>query len=341
MRPEHRARVLAVVNGLALAAWAAFLWWAYATGVLEFLHPSFRRLSLFAAIGMVALAGAMLTGAMPRRGHAACAQAHAHATRGVGFAVQLGMRAALGIPVVLGVTVPMHGLSAGAVARRGVRMIRVDSQASTSGPDASQPDAPAPPPTAKPVGEGPGQVKAPRQAAKPATSPASDQEPVEEFYEEISVQELLGRLRRPGGEAAVQKIRIAMVGQYYKDEDCTAQQFKLYRVIITCCLADAEVMALLVETKQLFTRKMAGEDKDRDEANALTQEARISSDAQSLRLAGLVADLGGWVRAKGRLRIVCGRDGYNTLKLLADKVERIEPPTQKYMFVNGDAGMAF
>jgi len=318
MTPEAREKTLVRVNGLALAAWSGFLIWAYFSGALEVLHPSFRWLCLTAGCALAPMAAAVVLG-----GSASCeagCAGHAHAGTARVFAARIGMRLALGAPIALGVTVPMRGLSADAVQRRGVRMLEIETRAPS---DAAESEAEPVPPEEK-------------QAAKPEQAPAPAEPEEEVFYEEMTFRDIVERVSGPEGEAAIEKLNVAMIGQYLKDEDCGERQFKLYRIRITCCLADAEVMAVLVETKKPFTRKMSGDAGDQSEVDALVEEARVSGDRSGFRLVNLMSELGGWVRAMGRLKIYLDSEGGKRLKLIADKVERIEPPEKKYLFIGED-----
>ena len=328
MSPPKKSRLLDGLDLAALVAWAVFLLWTYGSGLLaDVLHPSFHPLTLFAGIGLVLMAGAVLAGMLSREDEHACACAHAEVKTAVGLAARIGMRGALAVPIVFGLTVPMSGLSVTAIKKRGIRTVRLGRAEPAREPQQRiQPEqAPKPIPPAQP-----GQPTVPKQT--PEATP-------EQVYEELTFRDLVARVTGPEGEAAVEKLRVAIIGQHYSEEDSPPNAFKLYRVIITCCLADAEVMALHVQTAKSFTRKMAGEDADRDEANALLREARATGDAQGMRLAELVGDLGGWVRVMGRVAIFVDRDGYKALQIKADKVERVEPPAQKYLFAGGDGMM--
>lgn len=311
MTTERRERMLVLVDGLAIGAWAAFLIWAYVSGALEVLHPSFRWLSLMAGCVLVPMAGVTFLN-RDASCSPACGTPHVHAGTTVALAARLGMRLALAAPIVLGVAVPMRGLSVDAVQRRGIQMLEIGSS-----------DARPPVPAAEPA-------PVPQE---PMVSAAPEPEI---FYEELTFREVIERITGPEGEAAIEKLNLALIGQYLKDEECGEGQFKLYRIRITCCLADAEVMAVLVESKKPFTRKMAGEDGDSSEVNALVEESRVTGDRSGRSVVELLTDLGGWVRAMGRLKIYLDSGGSKRLKLIADKVERIAPPEKKYLFVGED-----
>jgi len=316
MTAVTRDRVLTWLNATALGAWAVFLICVYLSGLVDrMLAPAFRPWTLFAGCGLVFMALAVLA-SLRERGPHACACAHAQAASPLGFLAQVAMRVALAVPIVLCAAVPMKGLSVAAVKKRGVRTIRLGA----ASPRAARQARPAPQPAARP----------------PEVEALSDDE-----YEELSFPDLIDRATGPEGERAIEKLRVAMVGQYFREDDSPPNAFRLYRIRITCCLADAEVRALHVLTRKPFTPEMAGEDEDTAEADALVQEARTTGDAGGRRVAGLVTDLGGWLQVKGKLRVITDRGGYKALQLVADKIERTEAPVQKYMFAGDGADMGF
>lgn len=46
--------------------------------------------------------------------------------------------------------------------------------------------------------------------------------------------------------------RVDLIGQYFVDDRCGEDQFVVTRIVVTCCLADAEVIGLRAQSPKRF-----------------------------------------------------------------------------------------
>ena len=131
-------------------------------------------------------------------------------------------------PIVLSLCTTGSGLSGTSLSRRGVHEIRLSEPAGIrSGSAARAPAHPAEP------------IQPPSAEAEGVQPPLS----MADLYEYLLV----------GAPAQLVGRQVDVIGQYFVDERCGENQFVVTRIVVTCCLADAEVMGLRAQSPKPFT----------------------------------------------------------------------------------------
>ncbi len=272
-----------------ILSWAAFLAFAWYTtaypqsgkpGRLGIINPSYRWLSLASAAALVLVGGALLPAQREEHAHHTddghdheAEDNHDHEEHEAASTGELVFHALFLAPIVLSLCTTGSGLSGTSLSRRGVHEIQllrppeIRSATPTS-------HAPAPPA---------------ELAQSPSTEPEEVQPPLSmaDLYEYLLVgapPELMGR-------------QVDVIGQYFVDERCGDNQFVVTRIVVTCCLADAEVMGLRVQSSKPFTP---------------------SAGARAGKLP--------WIEVRGRLKPLNDRFGNTALFIDGATVSEVPPP---------------
>lgn len=326
----HFGRIVTVL------AWAAFLVFAWTTGRLMLIHPSYRWLSL-AAAGVLAAVGLAL---MFDRGHGQGAREHDHdhdgdddgaephahehgpecgcgeACHGPAGKTEIAFQCIALVPIVASLLLGRGGLSTQAMVTRGVRMM----------PAAQEPAAvPAktPPATTVTVASVPAAVVPP--AAVTTTTEANPFAAMEDALPPMTLSDihfamLMGRRGDLEGRQA------EVLGQYFVDDRCGPGEFCVVRIVVTCCLADAEVMGMLVKPKKPYT---PGSSKAASDA---AEKLRLPNEPGALELKMRLQEQGPWIEVTGKLKAVKDRRG-QMIYCITDAVAKdVEPPAEILMY---------
>ena len=87
-----------------------------------------------------------------------------------------------------------------------------------------------------------------------------------------------------------------VIGQYFVDDRCGENQFVVTRIVVTCCLADAEVIGVRAQSPKPFTP------------------------------AARAAKLGPWIEVRGKLKALNDRFGNPALFIGDAAVSEVPPP---------------
>lgn len=321
-------RVVRTGRVLALGIWAGFLVYAYATGRLEIIHPAYRWLSLLAA----ALLAAMCAACLVERGDDAHDH-HEHGSHDECHAPpswsELCFQVVVLVPVALGFFAGRGGLSMQAIAKRGVRVLAM--------PEA--PQSPQPPPPTE--SEAPSMVTQPRprDPGEAAATPATDGVPqattptpeTQETDAPVGPPLMLSdiyELMMFGSSEELSKRSVHVQGQYLKDDTCEEGEFLIMRLAITCCLADAEPIAVRVRPSRAY-KPTATETPDAEIGVTWVNQPGGMHAAQFFR------ELGSWIEVKGTLRLGEDARGRNAIIVEKASVEEIKPPKELFLFLEG------
>jgi len=296
----------------ATLAWSFFLVYAWMTGRLMLIHPSYRWLSLAAAALLGAVAVALL---FEEEGHAhghAHDEGHAHDDAcGCGAGCQarsarteLAFQCAVLIPICVSLWLGRGGLSTQAMTTRGVRLM----------PAAQGPSAAAPTPAPLRGADSPADAWVP-------ASPAVEEETQPPLtLSDIHSHLLLGRRDELEGR------KVIVLGQHFVDDRCGPGEFCVVRILVTCCLADAEVMGLLVKPKSAFTPR--GTQEAMEAANRL----RLPEEPGAMELKMRIQEQGPWVEATGILRAMRDRRGQMIYIVTYAQVKNATPPADILLY---------
>jgi len=233
--------------------WSAILLFFYLSGrVAAYLHPTFRPFVLATGIAMlgVAVCFLFLPGVANCCNDAQCG--HPLGRRTVGRVLTF---AVLLLPVALAVLASPNQFGESTILNRGV-ITDAQSLAARTAPKApaTQPissDAAEPPLPTK-DGSQPAQAQQQQNSAD-AASDATDSVPRDKDGNiQISVIDLLYAAQDPSLRADFENKSVEMVGQFMPDNvrNANGKRFKVMRMFMVCCAADAKPVATLVEYPQ-------------------------------------------------------------------------------------------
>jgi uncharacterized repeat protein (TIGR03943 family) len=284
-------RVVGAGRVAVILSWAAFLAFAWYTtehpqpgkpGRLEIINPSYRWLSLASAAALIFVGAALLPARRDEHTHHhdnGCDRDgdegnHDHEETGLAASCcqedaspgELVFQALFLAPIVLSLCTTGSGLSGASLGRRGIHEIRLPE------PTEIRSATPAAPPSAK-AGE-----------AQPPLSMAD----LHEYLLMGAPAQLVGR-------------PVDLVGQYFVDDRCGENQFIVTRIVVTCCLADAEVIGLRAQSPKPF-----------------------QPGAQDL--AARMTQLGAWIEVSGKLKILNDRFGNQAFFIDDAAVSEAPPP---------------
>ena len=266
---RHTVHRVVIIGRVALIlAWAVFLAFAWYTtqypqagkpGRLGIINPSYRWLSLASAATLILVGGALVPAAREELAHDADdgLDHEAHHDHETASAGELAFQALFLAPIVLSLCTSGSGLSGASVARRGVHEIQLPAQSEIRSPAPSAESA----------------------AAQPPLSAA-------DLYEYLLT----------GAPAQFAGRPVDVIGQYFVDERCGENQFIVTRIVVTCCLADAEVMGVRVQSSKPF----------QPAAGAATQSP--------------------WIEVRGKLEALNDRFGHRALFISDPTVSEVPPP---------------
>jgi uncharacterized repeat protein (TIGR03943 family) len=296
---NHRTvhRVVGVGRVAVILIWAGFLAFAWYTttfpqpgkpGRLGIINPSYRWLSLASAATLILVGAALLPAQRDEHAHhpgdgsdREGEDDHDHEAASPG---ELVFQALFLAPIVLSLCTTGSGLSGSSLARRGVHEIRLPQQTEIPSPGRTAP-APMQPPSAESEG------------VQPPLSMA-------DLYEYL--------LTGPPAQWAGRPVDV--IGQYFVDERCAENQFVVTRIVVTCCLADAEVIGVRAQSPKPF----------KPTAGAAVNSAQRSQPPGSP--AARVAKLGPWIEVRGKLRALNDRFGKPALFIGDATVSEVPPP---------------
>lgn len=305
---------------VSILAWAFFLVYAWMTGRLMVIHPSYRWLSLAAAVVLGVVAVALL---LDRRADShACdhdhdddSDAHAHGEGcGCGDAChappgksELFFQCVVLVPIIASVLLGRGGLSAQAMATRGVKLM---------------PAVQSPPPSAPAVASAlPPSAIAPTTTTTLANPFAAMEEALPPMtLSDIHFAMMMGRREDMEGR------RVEVLGQHYIDDRCGPGEFCVVRILVTCCLADAEVMGLLVKPKKPYT---PGSSKSASDA---VDNLRLPNEPGALDLKMRLQEQGPWIEVTGKLKAVRDRRGYMLYCITDAEVKDAQPPAEILLY---------
>jgi uncharacterized repeat protein (TIGR03943 family) len=276
-------RVVRAGRAAVILSWAAFLAFSWYTteyaqpgkpGRLGIINPSYRWLSLASSAALVLVGAALLsvgreehtrpanTGT-DREGESCGGSKEAGAEESCAAESasggELAFQALFLAPILLSLCTTGSGLSGASLSRRGIHEIALEAGLSV------QAGKPAPPPNA--------------EGSQPPLSMA-------DLYDYLLTGAPTEALGRP----------VDVIGQYFVDERCGENQFIVTRIVVTCCLADAEVIGVRAESLRPFT---PGADASRQ---------------------------GPWIQVRGRLQRLTDRFGKPALFIADAAVSKVSPP---------------
>jgi len=285
-------RIVGVGRVAVILGWAAFLAFAWYTtaypqpgkpGRLGIINPSYRWLSLASAAALILVGGALLPTQRSEHAHGPevggqhkGAGDRDHEEEETASPGELVFQALFLAPVILSLCTTGSGLSGASLSRRGIHEIRLSEQ---PGVRSATPVPPAPMPP-------PGTELGPVQALSMA-----------DLYDYLLIgasPELLGR-------------QVDVIGQHFLDERCGENQFLVTRIVVTCCLADAEVIGLRAQSSKPFNPSAGG------------PAARASKS-------------GTWIRVRGKLRRLNDRFGNPALFIDDAAVSEVPAPADILLY---------
>ena len=98
-----------------------------------------------------------------------------------------------------------------------------------------------------------------------------------------------------GATAQLVGRQVNLIGQYFVDERCGENQFLVTRIVVTCCLADAEVIGLRAQSPKPFKPSP-------------------------------------WIAVSGKLKILNDRFGNPALFVDAAAVSEVPPPAEVLLY---------
>ena len=237
--------------GATLLAWSAVLLGYYFSGRVDsLLYPTFRVYSLLAGLVMLAMSGCFL--ALP--GVAACCDdercGHPLGRRKIGRIMTFMI---LILPITAAAMFSPRDFGAGTVERRGIitdatGLVRRDGATKTP-PPAADNNNPSEPPLPTKDGSQP----AAQASASPSTDAADEYLPKSKDGNIlVQVIDLLYAAQDTSMKADFQGKTVETIGQLMPDEsnNPSGTRFKLMRMFMWCCAADAKPIATLVEPAQ-------------------------------------------------------------------------------------------
>jgi len=284
-------RVVGVGRVALILSWAAFLAFAWYTtkypqagkpGRLGIINPSYRWLSLASAATLILVGGALLPAHRDGRTHRpgdgserGGEHNHDHEDQEAASPGELAFQALFLAPIVLSLCTTGSGLSGTSLARRGVHEIRLPGQTEGRSPTPS----------------------AEAEGVQPPLSMAV-------LYEYL----LTGAPAQWAGRP------VDVIGQYFVDERCGENQFVVTRIVVTCCLADAEVIGVRAQPSKPF-KPAAG-------AAANSAQGSQRSDEPAAR----VIKLAPWIEVRGKLEALNDRFGNRALFIGGATVSEVPAP---------------
>jgi uncharacterized repeat protein (TIGR03943 family) len=289
-------RVAEAGRAAVILSWALFLAFSWYTteypqpgkpGRLGIINPSYRWLSLASSAALVLVGAALLSVGRDEHGHrpgGGSGQAGAgdrgdneigladSSSAEAGSPGELVFQALFLAPIVLSLCSTGNGLSGASLSRRGVHEIALE--------EATGIRAPAPAARGRP-------------AAIVAAQPPSAKR--EEAQPPLSMADLYDYLLAGAPAEAVGR-PVDALGQYFVDERCGENQFIVTRIVVTCCLADAEVIGVRAES-----------------ATPFQPDLRESQQAP-------------WIRVRGTLQRLSDRFGNPALFIAEAAVSKVPPP---------------
>lgn len=228
--------------GATLGCWSAILLGYYFSGrIAAFLHPTFRPFVLAAGCVMLGLAACFLflPGVAGCCGEDQCGHplGRRNAGRVLTFAVLL-------VPIGLAAMVSPNQFGAATFANRGVitdaAALAVKTPRPPGGTSFSEPPLPAKDGSAPPQTE--------QSAAASDLMPRSREGNVQ-----VAVIDLLYAAQDSSLRADFENKSVELIGQLMPDNvsNASGHRFKVVRMLMTCCAADARPVAALVEAAQL------------------------------------------------------------------------------------------
>ena len=279
-------RVVGAGRVVVILSWIVFLAFAWGSmkyaqpgkpGRLGGINPSYRWLSLASAAALIFVGAALLPARRdkhaqhPHHGHDHKGEGnHDHEAAGLAANCceeaaspgELVFQALFLAPIILSLCTTGSGLSGTSLGRRGIHEIRVPEQTEFRAAQAI--------------------ASRPATAAEP-TPPLS----MADLHEYLLLGASAQLLGRP----------VDLVGQYFVDDRCDEDQFIVTRIVVTCCLADAEVIGL-----------------------------RAQSPAGARELAARMTKPGAWIEVSGKLKILNDRFGNPALFIDNAAVAVVPPP---------------
>jgi len=240
--------------GFTLLAWSTVLLWFYESGrIASFLIPAFRTNVLLAGLAMLAMACCFLF--LPAVANCCDDERCGHplGRAKVGRFVTFGV---LILPVVTAAMVSPQNYGASTILNKGIvtdasQLVSRNGAQKVPGPAAQSSDPTEP---ALPTKSG---QPAPAAAATPSTDTAADQYLPKDKDGNIQVQviDLLYAAQDTSMRADFDGKTVATIGQLMPDDahNGAGNRFKLMRMFMWCCAADARPIATLVQAATLPT----------------------------------------------------------------------------------------
>ncbi|MGD1000109.1 MAG: hypothetical protein ABSA67_05350 [Candidatus Brocadiia bacterium] len=295
-------RVVGAGRVAVILVWAVFLAFAWYTtkyphagkpGRLGIINPSYRWLSLASAATLILVSAALLPARRDEHEHHPGGGSdregdHDHEEHEAASPGELVFQALFLAPIVLSLCSTGSGLSGASLSRRGVHEIQLPQQTQIR---SAAPTARAPAVLAEPI--------------KPAGAESEEVQPplsMADLYEYLLTGAPAQWVGRP----------VDAIGQYFVDERCSANQFVVTRIVVTCCLADAEVIGVRAQSPELFKPSAAVNSSQRPQAPG--------------KPLARVARLGPWIEVRGKLQALNDRFGNPALFIGDATVSEVPPP---------------
>ena len=274
-----------------LLTWSAILLYFYFSGrVTSYLHPTFRPFVLGTGCVMAALAACFVF--LP--GVASCCDedqcGHPLGRMSIGRVLTFVI---LVLPISLAATISENQFGASTIANRG---IITDANALAARAPARRL---APPNVEPPLPTKDGSQPQPQQPQAQQNSDAMDFIPRgKDGFPTVQVIDLLYAAQDTSLRADLENKTVEMIGQFMPDHvsNASGKRFKLMRMFMTCCAADARPIAALVEPAQK------------------PEVAEMS-----------------WVKVVGKVAFPL-ENGRTIAVLKAEKVESTDPPEEAMLF---------
>ena len=287
-------RIVGAGRVAVILSWAAFLAFSWYTteyaqpgkpGRLGIINPSYRWLSLASAAALVLVGGALLPAQREEHAHHSDdgrdhkgEGSHNHEEHESASPGELVFQALFLAPIVLSLCSTGSGLSGASLTRRGVHEIVLQ------GP----PEIRSATPTAR---ERATPMVPPQAPSAEASQPPLSMGDLYDYLPTGAPAELLGR-------------PVDVIGQYFADERCGERQFIVTRIVVTCCLADAEVIGIRAASSQPF-------------------EPGAGASGQ-----------GPWIEVRGTLQKLNDRLGKPALFIAGAAVSKVPPPDNILLYPN-------
>jgi len=331
-------KVIHVGRIVTVLAWAVFLVFAWFSGRLMLIHPSYRWLSL-AAAGVLAAVGLAL---VFDRGHGHGHDDHDHDHNhdhdeeshgsephehehgpecGCGEAchapagkTEVVFQCIALAPIVASLLLGRGGLSTQAMVTRGVRMMPA-----AQGPAVVMT---SPTPTVT-VASAPAAVVSP--ASVTTTTEANPFAAMEDALPPMTLSDIHFAMMM-GRRDELEGRQVEVLGQYFVDDRCGPGEFCVVRIVVTCCLADAEVMGLLVKPKKPYTPASS------KAASDAAEKLRLPNEPGAMELKMRLQEQGPWIEVTGKLKAVKDRRGQMIYCITDGVAKDVEPPAEILMY---------